>query len=248
MKTITERDLVLHYYGEAADGEAITAALERIPELADRYREIRSVLDAAATVESEEPLAGYESRLWRQLEPRLVESPARRRHWPGAHLDRGWVVVAAALVVLAAAFLAGRLSTPPATPAVATPSQRILLVTVVDHLQRTEQLFLELANAGDGTHEFEAERALANDLSSANDLYRQAARRQGDLRTAALLDELQWMLLEIARSPDVLEPEELAELRHRLDDRDLLFKVQIVRSRLQHADESQRRRSQPASV
>ncbi len=249
MKTITEQDLVLHYYGEGSDGEAIAAALERSPELAAHYREIRLVLDAAATVEVEGPLAGYESRLWRQLEPQLDDASARRFFRPELLLDRRWALAAAALVLLVATFLAGRFSAPPAAPEpMATPSQRILLVTVTDHLQRTEQLFLELANAGDGPIDIHVERALADDLSGSNRLYNQAARRQGDLRTAALLDELQWMLIEIARSSDVLEAEELSELRQRLYDRDLLFKVQIVRSRLQRADEAHRRRHRPASV
>ncbi len=247
MKQITDQDLILHYYGESADNEAIEQELERSADVAARFDELRSVLDAVRDVDVEAPHVGFEERLWRQLEPQL-----QSRRWfalPWSVSTRRWLVTAAAATLLLVTFLAGRFSVPlRPEPSRLSPSQKILVVSVADHLARTELLLLEIANAGEGSLDISNERHLAGSLSRANRLYRQTSRRQGDLRTVSLLDDLELILLEIAHSSDVLLAKETAELRRRLDEGDLLFKIQAVRARLEHSGARAGEQRVPTSV
>jgi hypothetical protein len=106
---------------------------------------------------------------------------------------------------------------------------------------------VEVANAEpprSETVEMVAERRWAEDLLAANRLYRQSARQGGRPRLAALLDELEPMLLELAHAPDSLPAAELAILRQRIEERALLFKMRVVGQRL----ESRERRAGPAAA
>ena len=103
---------------------------------------------------------------------------------------------------------------------------RILLVAVGDHLERSQMVLVELANAPrQGTVDISGERLLAEELLGANRLYRQAAATTGDSGMADVLDELERMLVEIAHSPDQASPKELEAIRSRLEAQGILFKI-----------------------
>lgn len=242
MRPVTDEDLVLHYYGESDHPEEIERELEHSPEVESRYRELCAVLDAVSQVEAPEPPLEYGSRLWRQLEPRIAAGRSSPRSWLQPLFDRGWAVAAVAVLLLVVGVLAGRFSSQPAERVAATSaSQKILMDTVAGHLQRTEILLLELRNAREADEiDFSVERSLAGELSRANRLYRQAARGKGYLRTAALLDDLELLLLEVAHASELIPAEELAHIRRRLDEGDLLFKVQVVGARLRRMTEPDR--------
>jgi hypothetical protein len=105
---------------------------------------------------------------------------------------------------------------------------------VATHLERSERLLTELANAEtDGTVDISAERQWAQDLLSANRLYRQITRRGGRPMLSSLLDELEPFLLELAHSPSDIAPEDLADLRTRIEEQALLFKMRVVSQRLE---------------
>ncbi len=250
MTDIDDRELMLHYYGESERPTEIDRELERSAELRERYRELESVLDAAAVVAAPEPELEYGSRLWRKLEPRIAAAGRPRRDWLGPFFDRRWAAAAAALLLLAIGVLAGRFSAPPAPEVTApamTAGQQILRNTVAGHLQRTEILLRELANGpSDVELDFTVERELAAELNRANRLYRQAARNQGHRRTVALLDDLELLLLEVAHASDLISPQELANIRRRLDEGDLLFKVQVVGASLRRLPEAGIRTSAPS--
>lgn len=67
------------------------------------------------------------------------------------------------------------------------------------------------------------ERDRARELVGENRLLRQTATRTGDLSDAALLDELERTLLDIANGPANLEM-----LQQRIENEGLLFKVRII--------------------
>ena len=127
--------------------------------------------------------------------------------------------------------IAGSSSTSPITsPAkTARDHDRILLVVVGDHLDNSERMLLELTNA-DATRGLDvtAERRRATELVSANRLYRRTAEQHGDARIAALLADLEPVLLELSHSDDRLSPDEVASLQKRIDSKELLFKVRVV--------------------
>jgi hypothetical protein len=144
--------------------------------------------------------------------------------------------VAATLFLVAVAFLAGRLWPRQQVELAAGAfegQERILLLTVADHLEKSEMLLVELANTRDnGEFDISAERQLASRLRSDSRLYRQAARQSGQADVAALLEQLERVLMELANSPETIPSADLGELRVLLDEGDLLFKVRVVGSRL----------------
>jgi hypothetical protein len=158
--------------------------------------------------------------------------PPRSTAW------RGWLAVAAALVAVAGAFLAGRLSretTPTAAVARAVPPdasairERVVLAALGDHLDRTERTLTEIVNAGDGDRvDISAEQAWARDLLDANRLYRQSARGATPPALSQVLDELEPVLLDIVHSPSVLSADEFQALRSRIEDRSLVFKLRVT--------------------
>ncbi len=63
---------------------------------------------------------------------------------------------------------------------------------------------------------------------SQNRLYRQTANRTGDAAAASVLDELERMLVEIAHSPDEIDGNDFEELRRRIEEQGVLFKVKVL--------------------
>jgi hypothetical protein len=239
----SEEDLVLHYYGEltAADDARTSAHIGECQACHQAYRRLQQVLvtvDEAAVAGPDLP-EGFERTVWARLEPSLD-----RRH-------RGWLArlfpspanlawATAALLIAAGAFYAGRLSprTPQVSPEIAasTPAQvreRILLVDLGDHLDRSQRVLVELVSAeGDGRAN-PGERARAEQLVAANRLYRATATSTGDTAVVDLLDQLERVLVEVAASPSDLSSGEMDDIRQRIESGSLLFKVRVVSSELQ---------------
>lgn len=232
MKTYTDDDLVLFFYGEADDPAAIREALAADPGLRARYESLESVLAAVDLPVPERP-EGYGARVWANLRPRLE----RRSFWSFLAGPRlAWAAAALLLVVIG--FVAGRFW-PQEQVAQTLPEparDRILSGAVAGHLESSERLLVEVANASPGEElDLSAERAWAQDLLEANRLYRQSARHGGRKRLATLLDELEPFLLELAHATDESSPEEMQALRDRIEEQALLFKVRILGERLEQS-------------
>jgi hypothetical protein len=158
-------------------------------------------------------------------------------------------------MLLVVAFLTGRFWPRQETVAViaeqpAPSPERILLVTVAGHLERSEMLLLELVNTEEnGSFDLSLERELAGELSGESRLYRQAARNAGQADVALVLEQLERVLVELAHGPAETPSSELGELRLRLDEAGLLFKVRVVGSRLRQETRTQQRsgKTTPAS-
>lgn len=227
MKTYTDDDLVLFFYGELDDPVAIREALAADPELRARFEGLETVLSAVDLPVPERPEA-YGARVWARLQPKLERKP----FWSFLTPRLGWATAALLLVV---GFVAGRFwQTPQALPQPAR--DRILAGAVAGHLESSERLLVEVANASPGDDmDLSAERAWAQDLLEANRLYRQSARHGGKKRLATLLDELEPFLLELAHATDESTPEEMQALRDRIEEQALLFKVRILGERLEQS-------------
>ena len=119
----------------------------------------------------------------------------------------------------------------------------MLVVAVVDHLDRSQMVLLEVMNgeSGDQTA-FGEEQSVARELVASNRLYRQTAVRTGDDRTSELLDELERALVEIANTPQDATTDEVDALRARLASRGLLFKVRVVHSEMLERERQSSRR------
>lgn len=237
MPELRENDLILYYYGEARNADAVRRRLDASPADRQRYDELCRLLETADALPVPEPHADYGARVWRRIAPRLDE-PRRGRlsDWLGSLLGpRRLALAGAVAVLLAVAFTAGRYwpAGPTGQPLPADGRERILLVAVGEHLERSEMLLIELANApADGGAGLAEELRLAAELLPSNRLYRQAARRSGQAHIAEVLDELERLLLDVAHSSELSAPE-IGDLQQRITGDGILFRVQVTGSRVQ---------------
>lgn len=234
MKHPDEEQLVAHYYGDAPDEAAWTAVhLMDCQDCATAYAGLRRVLETVSAAPMPEPGLGYEAAVWRRLRPRLA---LRERAWMWPH----WVGAAAVAAMLLMAFFAGRRSADPESPVAAAPApevrERILMVALGDHLERSQMVLIELANAKSGrSADISNEREWAEDLLGDNRLYRQAALSAGETGVAMVLDDLERLLLELAHSPSRIPGRELEQIRARMEAQGILFKVRAIGARLRQA-------------
>lgn len=243
---LNEDDLVLHYYGELdAAAEARAAAhLASCGGCHQSYTKLQRVLAAVEAAPPPELPEGFERTVWARLEPQLGKPRGGWLSWLVPSPARlAWV--AGIVMLVGAAFFAGRLTerdtAPPAQQA-ATPSQareRVLLVDLGEHLDRSQTMLVELVSAGgDGDVDMSMERARAEQLVSDNRLYRQSATASGNVALASLLDELETLLVELAAGPDELSASDLDQVRQRIESKGLLFKVRVVSSELRARQKS----------
>jgi hypothetical protein len=109
----------------------------------------------------------------------------------------------------------------------------VLLAAVGSHLDRSRVVLTEITHRnGGGAADIAGEKATAGDLVAANRLYRQAAVRNGDAAVAAVLEDLERVLVEIASSPNQASHDDLARWREQIDTKGLLFKVTVMGTRV----------------
>ena len=237
----TRDDLVLHHYGESDDPAALGAHLAGCPDCRAALDDVRATLGAVEAEEPPERGPGYGAQVWERIEPRLaaereaasrLPTLGRRLLWGGA--------LAAGLV---AAVLLGRYLPRPEVPgpagegASAPARERVLLAAVGDHLERSMVVLLELLNAEPRTSlDVSAEQRSAQDLLSANRLYRQTAVRAGEAGVARVLEELERVLVEVASGPSELEPEDVEALRRRIETQGVVFKVRVIGSQIRERE------------
>jgi hypothetical protein len=233
---IQEEQLTLHYYGEAEDTSTIESHLSACPECRSQYQILQRVLNSINAAPVPERGPEYGAAVWSKIAPRMHRSP-----WRVFLQPQRWIAVAAMAVLVLAAFFVGRYTQPGKLISGAPAAQvrdRILLVNVGDHLERSQMVLIELVNAPDNQRvDMTGERLVAENLVDANRLYRQTALQTGETGVASVLDDLERVLIEIAHSPDTISGEELKQIQHRIEDRGLLFKVRVIGSQIREQDE-----------
>jgi hypothetical protein len=213
MNHLEEETLILHHYRESDDPASVELHLQDCELCREELLAIGRDLQDIGSIPAPERDGNYGLEVWRRVAPRLV----RRR-------SRTTWFLAAAAILLAGTFLAGRLSTrwgadaPPVEV-----RERILLVALGEHLDRSEVLLLEVVNTQNGGLGQEAARELLRESR----LYRQTAYRVGDVATSDVLDELERLLLDVAHgtTPD-------DALRSRIEEQDVLFKIRVLQTSL----------------
>ena len=229
-----------------AEQVRVATHLETCSECALVVGDIQEIVREASALGPLEPPA----HVWATLQEKLADShdlPAT-----ASHLERGpwtkyaWAMATAALVVMA--FLTGRFfherdDQRAAQPAAAAPRnasadqatvrERVLLIAVGDHLERSQMVLVELAHAQTSDQlDISEERQLADDLVASNRLYRQTAQQMGQANVAGLLDELERVLVEVARGPSTVSMRQLADIQQRIESQGILFKVKVIGSEI----------------
>jgi hypothetical protein len=254
MNHLTEEQFVLYYYGEGDGATAVRAHLDSCEACRAEYASLQRVLNVVDSVPVPERDASYGTQVWNRLQPSLKrDRPGGLSWWPARLWSAPrWAAAALVATLVVAAFLAGRYY-PKAQSGGQTANagqvrERILLVAVGDHLERSQTVLLELVNAQPGQSlDVASERERAGDLVAENRLYRQTAARTGDTRVASVLDDLEPVLMEIAHGPDRLTPEEVENLRQRIEGDGILFKVRVVGSTMRHREEKAARPAGPGT-
>ena len=234
MNHLSEEQIVLHYYGDAEEAAEVERHLTTCAECRAEFARVQSLLQQIEPLEVPEPAAGFEEKTWLNLRDRLPEKGNFLKRLFGA--QQKWALAGAMVVLLAVAFLAGRFWPRPGPPvAQQEPAQvnpqRVVLVAVGDHLERSQMLLVEIMNADTkGPIDFSSEQAQARDLLDSNHLYRVSSQQAGDPQVARLLDQLGRVLAEIANGPAEVSPGDLEQVRHTIQSEGLLFKVRVVGS------------------
>jgi hypothetical protein len=244
----SEDDLVLYHYRESGRAGEIEAHLGTCESCRSSYRALTGVLAAVESTPVPEPDEAFEARMWHRLEPALAD--AAGPGWTSIFRPARLAFAGAVGALVVAAFLVGRHYPPaPATPAPPTAAaasheparDRILLVAVGDHLERSQIALVELVNAqAQDEMDISTEQRRARDLVAANRLYRQAAAREGEAVVASVLDDLERVLLEVAHGPSKLSSTEFDRVRQRIESQGIIFKVRVVESNVRE------RQRQPA--
>ena len=238
---LSEDELALHHYGESDDAAAAEAHLGACAECRASYAALQRIVAAVGSSEGPVPERGpdFGRLMWQRLRPRLADGRARARVLRFAPRRATLGAIAAALVL---AFLLGRASRERelrvAQPIPGPVRERILLIAIGEHLERSQMVLIELQNAGgNGSVDISSERRWAHELVPANRLYRQAALRAGEAGVASVLEDLERVLLEIATSPDQLGKTGLLELRQRIEAQGILFKVRVIGSQVREREQ-----------
>ena len=245
---ISEEQLVLYRYGEAKDAAAIGEHLAACAACRAAYQSLERLLAAVDQMPAPDPGENYAAAVWERLQPRLCSGglqAAIYRLLGDLKVAATWrrlAFAAAMAVLIVAAFLLGHFWPHPQTvarqPLPEQVRERILLVALGEHLERSQMILIELANANPGPQlDVSSERQWAADLVGDNRLYRQAAARGGDPAITALLDDLERVLLEIAHSPSTLSGGELERIQRRIESGDILFKLRVVESKVRRQEE-----------
>jgi hypothetical protein len=248
---VTEDDLILHYYGELEPAAAQRTA-DHLRECVGCNGNFTTLQRVLAAVDAAPPIElgdGFEPTVWARLQPELDREP--RKGW------FAWLVlsparlasVAGIVILVAAAFFAGRVSQPAvpsnaneATTASTGLSERILLSDLGEHLDRSQLMLIELVSADPAdTADFATRRARAEELVSDNRLYRQTAAANGNASLAAVLDDLEQVLVDVAASPDNVSVADFDDVRQRIDNKGLLLKVRVLSLEVQKRQKAQMR-------
>jgi hypothetical protein len=234
MNHLSEEQIVLHYYGDAEDASEVENHLAACSECRAEFARVQSMLQQIEPLEVPEPAASFEEKSWLNLRDRLPEKGSFLQRLFGR--QQKWALAGAMVMLLAIAFLAGRFWPRPGQqvaeqqPSKVNP-QRVVLVAVSDHLERSQMLLVEIMNADTkGPVNFSSEQAQARELLDSNHLYRVSSQQAGDPQVARLLDQLGRVLAEIANGPAEVSPGDLQQVRHTIQSEGLLFKVRVVGS------------------
>jgi hypothetical protein len=237
MQHLTEEQLVSHHYRDADAPAWAKEHLAACGSCAAQYDTLRRVLALVSDAPVPERGSNYGEEVWNRLRWKLGAN--RRR--------RGWQSALAAAAMIAIVFLSGyywraRRAADEDVAAVTAPTAtmvasnepdhdrtRILLLVVGDHLDTSQRVLLEVANANpDAPLDNSTQQKRAEDLVSANRIYRLAAVQRGDERIAQLLTDLEPILIEVSHAGATLEGKQLTDLQKRIESKGLLFKVRVT--------------------
>jgi len=223
LRHLTDEELTLVYYRESMP--TAQEHLQGCFECQTNLARLADLLRPVHLYSPPEPGPDFEERVWSKLSLQLP----KKRNWR-LSLFRPFVLAPALAGLLVLALAIGLVMQRRDRPSgiSARAQARVLFNTLTDHLDRSQILLAEVANARPGTDALKAAQGTARDLVDENRLLRLASNRTGDATRGALLEDLERILLSIANAPSNFSPDDLSDLQRRIDDEGLRFKVRVT--------------------
>ncbi|HEU5402876.1 MAG TPA: hypothetical protein VFU86_16065, partial [Terriglobales bacterium] len=198
MTHLNEEQLFEHYYNDDANHADAAAHLALCAACRGEFQRLSATLASVAAYEPPARDENYGAEIWNRIRAHL---PEQKRKWWTWTTARRWVTAGAMAALIITAFLLGRLSkpVPHQNPELAEKDKdkKVLLVALGDHLERSQMILVELTHAPQTNDvDISSEQKRAEELLASNRLYRQAAVKNGDADIAAVLDQLERVLLE----------------------------------------------------
>jgi hypothetical protein len=243
MSHLTEEDLIAHTFAED-ERDGVEQHLEACAECAMNYAALRS--DLAEMEFAEVPVrdALHGKRVWESISGSLPAYEVRKWSWLRGGPWMGLSYAAACIALATCTFIGGRLwerreaktvagnHTQQKQLSLAHPPQRVVVVVLSDHLDRSERLLMELKHADAGNAEtLSPLRDEARNLLPANRICRQKVNHADDPALATALDRLDHLLAELANQPGDMNSKTIARLQDEMNADRLLFEVRVLRSR-----------------
>ncbi len=261
MKHLGEAELIEHYYCKGVDAAA--GHLEHCAQCAAAYATLQSDLSEFSAVEPPARDATYGEEVWKAISPTLPVYEQRRKSWIPLGLWQGLGYAAACALLIGSAFFAGRKwehkqsqmaakhQSPPAQQQAAQPAprERVVVVVLSDHLDRSERLLVELKHAdADSADTVTPLRDEARSLLAANRICRQDARKADDPALTTALDRLDLVLAELANRQSTLTAADITRLQDEMSADGLLFQVRVLRSRIPDRQAAKAARSEGGEI
>lgn len=233
MKHLSEEEQLDIYYEEGS--EAAKAHLKGCRECSAEYAKFKRSLDAIKPEDVPQRGPEYGDYVWQALRPQLIPYEKKTAGWRGWSWWKVSTAVIACMALVTAAFIGGRYwehrKNRPEVAGNVQPQQRVVVVVLTDHLDRTERLLVQLNHADSKDR---AENAVlqseARELLASNRLYRVSASNEGDPAMAGALDRLERVLTEIANDPH-LTAADLDRVRKDMNTSGILFEVRVLLAR-----------------
>lgn len=234
MKHLSEEEQLDIYYEEGS--EAAKAHLRACRECSTEFAKFKRSLDEIKPGDVPQRGPEYGDYVWQALRPQLIPYEKKTAGWRGWNWWKTATAAAACMALLTVAFIGGRYweNSKRNRPDVAgniQPQQRVVVVVLTDHLDRTERLLVQLnhANPGDRTENAQLQSE-ARELLASNRLYRVSASNEGDPALAGALDRLERVLVEVANDPN-LTAADLDRVRKDMNTNGILFEVRVLLAR-----------------
>ncbi|HWA95050.1 MAG TPA: hypothetical protein VG844_10665 [Terracidiphilus sp.] len=231
MTHLSEEQIVDLYYGEGTSEAGKHVAVCRT--CAAEYARLEQSLNAITAVEIPRKGEDFSEQVWQSLKPQLIPYEMKRAGWFSWTKWRSASVAVVCIVLLATVFVGGRYweRFTAKKDTVATnqhTAQRVVVVVLTDHLDRTERLLVQLEHAnGDDPAQNALMQSEAQQLLASNRLYRQSVSYSSDPALAGMLERLEGILAEMANDPKLTQAD-LERLRKEANSKGILFEIRVM--------------------
>src|SRR5271165_3478856 len=148
-KHLSAEELIVHYYGEDATANQVERHLKACAQCAREYSALQRDLGGIKSLTPPARGEGYGEEVWQSIRGSLRAYEPSKRRWAGLGFRRPLILATACALLMVAAFVAGRTWQRRQTQTVAVASdpqarQRVVVLVLGDHLDRSERLLVEL--------------------------------------------------------------------------------------------------------